>query len=74
MTDAAKLAIAWADNALVELASVADMADWIVAHRWHLHRLEQLAPDKRKQLQSAMDKRWNEIEARREVIRQGAGG
>lgn len=73
MTDAAKLAIAWADNALVELATVPDMADWIVKHRWHLHRLEQLAPEKRKQLQAAMDKRWNEIEAMRAKIREGVG-
>jgi hypothetical protein len=74
MTDAAKLATAWADNAMVALAAVPDMADWIVAHRMHLLRLEQLAPEKRRQLQAAMDRRWVEIEARREVISEGAGG
>lgn len=73
MTDAAKLAAHWADNAMVALPSVPDMAEWIVAHRLHLHRLEQLAPEKRKQLQAAMDKRWDEIEARRATVRDGVG-
>lgn len=73
MTDATRLATAWGDNALVELATVPDMADWIFKHRWHLHRLEQLAPEKRKQLQAAMNKRWDEIEAKRAMIREGVG-
>jgi hypothetical protein len=72
-SDAAKLASAWADNAMVALASVPDMAEWIVAHRLHLLRLEQLAPEKRRQLQAAMDRRWVEIESRRAMIRDGVG-
>jgi len=73
-TDTARLAIAWADNAIATMCAVPDMADWLVANGAQLHQLERCSADKRKQLQAAVHKRWDEIEARREVIRQGAGG
>lgn len=72
-SDAAKLIAAWGDNAIAAMPVVQDITQWIVDNRYRLHDLEQLAPAKRAEVQSAIAQRCAEIDARREQVRQGIG-
>lgn len=63
----------WAENAIVEIATLADeeIADWIIENRWRLHDCERFAPLARRRVQQAIEARDTEV--RNERIRQGVG-
>lgn len=65
MTTEAKLAEHWADRAIAALASVRDMAAWIVANRNHLHKCDHLNPSAFTRVKTAIAMRWDEIDRER---------